>query len=258
VDCRCFDLVASGAEGQAPYKIEWDDGSANQSRRVCISSGATELDVTVVVQDAKGRRSAVRSTKLVADPTACATASPAPKLCITNPSFEGTPATNVAVPGLPNMFDAPPWSVCTNPMATNTPDIGDANLARSTGVPPPTHGATFLALAESEQVSQALCAPVNAGTDLAMQIDLLDLTATVMASTGPIALEIWGGLAADCTARELLWTSEPLPAGWKTYCAKLHPEQYMDQITLRAKSDTTNAGQSYMGMDHLVPVDSCP
>jgi hypothetical protein len=33
---------------------------------------------------------------------------------------------------------------------------------------------------------------------------------------------------------------------------------YLDQITLVAKSDVNNAGISYMGIDHIVPVDDCP
>jgi len=71
-------------------------------------------------------------------------------------------------------------------------------------------------------------------------------------------VEIWGGLAATCSQEQRLWASEPLPLTWQTYCAKLHPLQYTDQITLSAKTDGSLPTVTYLLVDNLVPVESCP
>jgi hypothetical protein len=259
-DCgQCFELVASGIGGSPPYDYEWDDGSGAERRRLCATSQAP-LWVSLTVIDATSARSSAYLARL--DPDAAAsclppTASkPIQRLCIQNPSFEGTPAANFGQPG---SFDAPPWSACSNPtIANNTPDIGDAQMAQAAGAPTPTDGNTMVALGENEQASQQLCQSMPGGTRSGLKVDLSRINLSGMTETEAIFLEVWGGIAADCTQRQLLWASEPLTPGWKTYCVPIEPVDFMDQITLRAGSDNTSVMLSYLIMDNLVPVDSCP
>jgi hypothetical protein len=257
-DCgRCFELIASGIGGTAPYRYEWDDGSQLERRSVCTSQASLSISLTVI--DAASVRSATSLAKLVSDADAGCTPPPAPtptqRLCIENPSFDGTPAANLGAPGT---FDAPPWSDCSNPALNNTPDIGDTASAQAAGAPLPTDGSSMVALGEGEQVSQPLCEAVRGGARLRIELDLtrLNLSGTMESET--IHLEIWGGIAADCTQHQLLWASEALSMGWKTYCVALEPVEYMDQITLRSVSDDSSVMLSYLLMDNLVPVDDCP
>jgi hypothetical protein len=266
VNCgKCFDVRATGSGGQAPYEFEWDDGTRRGSQRVCPSS--SDITVSVVAQDSAAARSdpqAVTLTPLAdagcPEPKPDITTPPA-LLCLENPSFEGPPVANL---GQPDAFEAEPWSACVSagmPSATlNTPDIANDTIPQNVVVAPKaTDGETYLALGEGEQVSQPFCNTIDANASLSLQLDLsgLDLTSG-LSLPEKVFLEIWGGLAVDCSQRELLWASPALEPGWKTFCVTLHPHSFMNQITLRANSDQGSAAPAYLLLDNLKPMDRCP
>lgn len=264
VDCgACFRVSVVGVGGQPPYAFEWEDQSRAAERQVCVTGTAASVELKVVAQDATSARSREYVAHLESDADAgCAPPlpdPPVPKLCLKNGSLEGTPTPNW---GQPQSFDAPPWTACTNPVvATNTPDIGNDTIDQMVAVvPKPTDGLTYLALGEDEQVSQTLCEAVPAGSELHMALDLsrINLGEGVVPETEAVFLEIWGGIAADCSQRELLWASGPLQVGWERRCATLMPHNYMDQLTLRANSDKTQLSPAYLIVDNMVPQSECP
>jgi hypothetical protein len=170
IDCgSCFDLVASGKGGVPPYQYEWEDGTHNERRRVCV--GSSELEVWVVAQDIAGARSNAYVTQLQTEfpDSTCPARRPASRMCLENPSFEGTAAINTG-----QMFAAMPWSDCTDPSnsTANTPDIANNNLDQVTMLAPvPTNGDTYLALSTGEQASQKLCEALNAGSKTSLVLD---------------------------------------------------------------------------------------
>lgn len=266
LDCgRCFALRAEGSGGTAPYAIEWGDGATGAERTVCVDDA--ELALTVIARDAAGARSPAQSIQLETSDSGCppptVPAQPAPDagLCLKNPSLEGTPAPNL---GQDQAFDAAPWSACINSasppaMQPNTPDIGNETVA-PLPVPSPSDGDTFLALGEGEQVSQALCSELAGGEAVHLALDLqsYDISGGAVPSNEQVFLEIWGGLAPDCSQRELLWASPALTAGWSRFCATLQPTSFTTQLTLRASSDMTSLMPAYLFVDNLEPVASCP
>jgi hypothetical protein len=263
-DCgRCFELLAQGSGGRPPYAFEWEDGSLREQRVVCVEDAGVEL--RVVAQDAIGSRSLPQIIQLdgpvAADcPQPLQPAEPpAPaKVCLENLSLEGVAAANF---GQDQAFDAAPWSACTNPVVTNTPDIGNETVAQTLGaIPAPTDGVTFLALGEGEQVSQAFCSPLPEDAPVSLELDLarLNIGAGLVPETEQVFLEIWGGLSVDCSRRELLWASPALDAGWKRYCITLRPRAFLTQLTLRANTDLTQPTPGYLLVDNLKPVDRCP
>jgi hypothetical protein len=188
------------------------------------------------------------------------TAAASPQLlCLQNPSFEGTPVANLGQPGA---FDAMPWSTCLNAsMSSNTsnmPTICDENVAQGVVMmPKATDGQTYLALGEGQQVSQAACSSIDSSAPLSLELDLsrVDIPQGIPEQ---VFLELWGGLAVDCSQRELLWASPALTVGWKHYCLTLHPHAFMDQLTLRSNSDMASAVVSYLIVDNLKAVETCP
>lgn len=261
IDCgRCFDLLAEGSGGSAPYTFLWEDGSLQSQRRVCLENAGTVL--TVIASDANDVRSETHVIRLAnahdagcPDPTPASDASVAAALCVENGSFEGTPAVNFGGEG---EFDAEPWDVCTNPVVTNTPDIGNESVAVGTTVPPPVHGETYMALGEGEQVSQALCEEIPVGAELHFELDLSRVDIGDVPLPESVFLEIYGGLSVDCIQRQLLWASPGLDTGWQRFCVTLRPQFFMNQLTLRASSDMTSLSPAYLLVDNLQPVDSCP
>lgn len=248
---RCFDLVAGAAGGAAPYAYLWEDGSRSPTRRVCMQSGQSR-DVSLVVEDASALRSAPRVTQLTAagDDVPCETAH---RLCIQNPSFEGTPALNLGL-----NFDAVPWTTCNNdPNVRNTPDIADDALASLGNAPTVLDGVTYLALGRGEQVSQALCEDLQPGMTVHVELSVAQADVTPGDGIG-IFLEVWGGLAATCSQQQLLWASPKLASSWTRYCMTLKPVAYMNQITLRAKTEVATLTPEYLVVDDLMPVDKCP
>jgi len=256
----CADLLVQGIGGEPPYSVEWGDGARMAERRICGDDLARPL--AVVIEDALGTRSAPHVTRLTIGDASCpvdAALPAAPLLCLGNPSFEGTPGFNS---GVPTMFDGAPWSVCTNPSVSNTPEIASDAIGQAivTPVPKATDGLTWLGLAEGEQVSQALCRGVPSGTTLSFRIDLsrIYVGANVVPDTEATFLEIWGGIAADCSARQLLWASPKLDTVWNTYCATVRAQQYFDNLVLVSRTDKSQAASTYLIADNIVPVESCP
>jgi hypothetical protein len=254
VDCgSCFDVTARGNGGVPPYRYEWEDGSSERARRVCV--GALEQVVSVTVEDANGERSMARAANLqttAAD--ACPATAPVSTLCLTNPSFEGTANVNTG-----QVFDAVPWSACVDPSApfANTPDIASDTIDPVSGIAPPAaEGTTYLAMTAGEQASQSLCEvlPASAETHLRLDAMRFDLG-------GPdVYLQIWSSDAASCTQREQLWTSPALQTTWQSYCVTLAPTVSANQLTLRAATQMPVPGlmTTYLAVDNLVPVDACP
>jgi hypothetical protein len=70
-------------------------------------------------------------------------------------------------------------------------------------------------------------------------------------------LQIWGGSSLDCSQREVLWASPALSTNWTTFCVPLHPNEFMDLITLRAES-RPDIVINYLAVDNLEAVDACP
>jgi len=255
VGCEgCFELRGEAEGGRSPYRFRWEDGSEGGRRRVCPPANGKGRTVELVVIDADGVLSSPQATRLEF-PEADCDPPPSP-LCLLNPSFEGTPQFN---DGGKDKFDAIGWSQCTNPDETNTPEIGNNSISQPVAdVPDTTDGETFLGLAEGEQVSQTLCEPLESGSERFVRIDLQRIYLGVPPDTEFPFLEIWGGVAADCSQRELLWVSEPVKDDWGTYCATLRPHGYTNLLTLRAGADGSNPTASYMAADNMVPVESCP
>ncbi len=267
----CFELNAEGSGGAPPYDFRWDDGSLGARRVVCVEGDA--LSVSVVARDATSAESAPHGLRLerssastcsdAMPPTAAGdggigmSPEPAPLLCLQNSGFEGTPTTNF---GVPELFDAVPWTTCTNPAATNTPAIVNATVGEMFAeLPAATEGTTYLALAEKEQASQALCSAVPDDAALSVELDLSRVDAAGLTDPAePVFLEMWGGLAVDCSQRELLWASGALEVGWKHFCITLRPRSFVTQLTLRANSDNRAPSPVYLLVDNLRPVDRCP
>lgn len=260
LDCgRCFDLFAEGSGGLPPYTFRWEDGSLQSQRRVCVENAGTVLRITA--RDATNTESETHTIRLArvedggCPDDAQGDASVAAELCLENPSFEGTPIANLGNPG---EFDAEPWSACTNPVVANTPDIGNPAVSVGTTVPPPVDGETYIALGEGEQVSQTLCSEVPLGAELSFEVDLARIDVGDVPLAENVFLEAWGGLSVDCSQRQLLWASPALNTGWKRFCVTLRPQFFMNRLTFRSNSDMTSIGLSYLIMDNLQPVDSCP
>jgi len=261
-DCSdCAELRVDGVGGQPPYHVEWGDGSRSLKRQLCGDELA--LPQSVVVTDAVGTPSPPHTTKLSLGASGCSVEQEPPVvasalLCLQNPSFEGTPSFNS---GVPTMFDALPWSVCTNPSVANTPVIANESVGQGivSPIPQPTDGLTWLGLAEDEQVSQPLCRAMSAGSELSFQIDLrhLYVGANVVPDTEASFLEIWGGNASDCARGQLLWASPKLASDWKTFCVTVRAEQSFDNLILVSQSDKSQAATTYLVVDNIVPVESC-
>jgi hypothetical protein len=175
-------------------------------------------------------------------------------LCISNPSFEGTPGID-----LTTNFDAAPWVACD----LEGPDVWNAAQGSSLFLPtlPPTDGATYarfgfpgaLGQTTGESASEPLCAPLHPGTAYALKVDLAFFPTQ---TTSPITFEIWGG-STSCSNGELLWTSPTGAPAWKTYCAMLAPTKETTYLTLRANAASVDS-DGIVAADHLVPVARCP
>ncbi|MDB4988622.1 MAG: hypothetical protein JWN04_3800 [Myxococcaceae bacterium] len=250
----CFELLAQGVGGRGPYSFEWEDGLRAAARTVC--PGASGTPISVVAQDADGLRSDAHIALLESSDASCPL--PPPQLCLQNPSFEGTPTVNTGSAG---EFDALPWSACSNPSMTNVPDVVNDTIPQTlAAVPKASDGMTFLGLPEGQQASQRLCESIEGGSTVSLQLDAsrIYIGGDVVPDTELAFLELWGGVASACSQRELLWASPPLSRSWQTYCVELRPQQFTDNLTLRANSNGALPTLIYVIVDHLVPVSRCP
>ena len=265
LDCgRCFELQAQGSGGQPPYRFEWEDGSSDAERRVCVDGPDAAL--SVVAHDASDTLSIRQTISLAGADADCAQpdasdsatdAGTTSVLCLENPSFEGAP-TDFFVAG--GAFDADPWTACTNPTTTNMPMIGNDVTSQTGTVPPPTDGDTYLGLGEGQQVSQQLCRDVRGGETVHLALDLarVQLGGDLVPQTEKVFLQIYGGLSVDCSQNELLWASSELKPDWQHFCVSLKPQAYTTQITLRGGSDMSLPSPAYLLVDNLQPVERCP
>lgn len=248
----CVELTAAGSRGTPPYRFEWDDGSTEAHRSVCAP--VSQDTFTVIARDARGRSSAPHPLRVDLRDKVC----PQPKvLCLENPSFEGTPQLNTG-----GVFDARPWSDCTNPARPNLPNVTNDTIQQwVTKLPDPTNGETYLALQEAMQVSQPLCAPIASGEQRAFRIDArkLDISSATLDNSEQIFLSVWGGESASCATQNLLWASPALgSAGWQSFCVTIAPSQYVDRLILKAITDQSQLATSVLIADNIVPVPSCP
>jgi hypothetical protein len=124
-----------------------------------------------------------------------------------------------------------------------------------TGIAPaPTDGMTYVAMSTGEQVSQKLCQSLTAANKASVKLDVVRMDI----GNADMFLQIWGGSAADCSSRQLLWVSPALNTMWTTYCVTLAPGEFMDMLTLRADTPVPGLVVSYLAVDNLQPVDACP
>jgi hypothetical protein len=253
VECPCFELSALPEGGEPPYTVSWSTGESGPTVRVCVADVARAISASVV----DAAQNSAASSGVLLDPPESGPCPPQPaRMCLENPSLEGTPAANV---GLTPQFDLPSWSDCTNPAAANTPDVSNNTIKQDfTVLPDPSDGTTFVALGEGEQITQTLCAPLTARSRVFLKLDLARIDLALTPTTERVFLEIWGGIAADCSRRQLLWASPALSTGFSTFCATLDTTAYLDAITLRGGADQSQLSPGYLLVDHLVPVDSCP
>lgn len=243
----CYDLRIEADGGRGPYAYQWHDGVPDPGRQLCVDGGPMRVAATVV--DARGAQGSA-ALDLTAGDAGCP---PRAELCLTNPSFEGTPAYNGVVSPA---FDCVPWLTCSKQNPGNSPDVVNSTIQQFVEVPAPSDGITYLGLAEQEQVSQLLCAPLAGGSSVSLELDIARFVFSGV--TELPYLEIWGGVAADCSQRQLLWASPPLGEGFSTHCATLKPSQFTDQLTLRAGIGDNDTTVAYLLVDHLRPVESCP
>jgi len=163
-------------------------------------------------------------------------------LCIENASIEG-----VAFLGNPAG-----WTSCKG-----TPDVSPAiaGLAAS-------NGATYLAMIASdsdltaESTQPTLCAPLTAGTQVALEIDLT--LSAVFGPFGAAVLQIWGA-RSPCTPDELLWSSPAVRQfdAWQTYCATLTPADSYPYLMFVPTPEIAGANGGYLLLDNLRPAENC-
>src|SRR6185312_6518833 len=211
-----------------------------------------------------GRPPETAQTRLTADVIACpdgGARDAGTALCVANPSFEGTPG--------PGASNAPPWAGCATPI-TDRDAIWSASQSlpgQTWSSPEPTDGKTCLLMVTNggaglQATSEALCAPLHAGTTYSLEVDLASPSNTDgglnTAGAVPASLQIFGG-STSCSQADLLWTSSAAPPTWTTFCASFTPSQDATYLTLAvtAPPDARN-DPGYLYVDHVVPVASCP
>ncbi len=257
---KCPTVEAVGTGGNPPYTFAWSDGLTSATREVCPAS-TTRYHVTVTDTAMTGEfatPAASAQASLTADVLACpdggagsADAGPSGELCLSDPSLEGTAAATI------EQIDAGPWTSCLLGLAY----ANIWNASEADGIAP-SDGNTYLRLgsvgAQSRvsSASEALCAPMHAGTTYSVTVDMAYESQD---STSPSSLQIWGA-ASSCALGELLWSSPPVTSTtWKTYCATLTPRQDTPYLTLAAAVPSSLLGNtSGLYVDHLVPVARCP
>jgi hypothetical protein len=268
----CEDLQAVAQGGSPPYTYAWSDGASGASRHLCPAASTTTLTVTVTDAGVSGgefARQPITTTGTlqihVASCSDAASDAGAAPVCLTNPSFEGTPTSD---PISSTAQSVPSWTICGPAVSppVNLWNASETLPGQSTPSLAPTDGKTYLAIASctspgciqigsqgDEILSQPLCATLHAGTTYALQMDLYSAPSQSMYQFDPASLAIWGG-TTECGVDELLWTSPITGSSWKTYCATLTPTHDYAYITMEPH---LASGLAYLGVDHLVPVAGC-
>jgi hypothetical protein len=239
---ECADVVAVATGGHPPYSFEWEDGSTSAARRVCPTAD-TSYRVSATDTGIPGGEVPVppktASAALTADVLDCPPDGGVPDggsgtLCLTNPSFEGTPGICEVVG-----VSAAPWQNCDVP---GCPDIWDERQSWN-GAPPggprATDGLTYLELFATntiivarESAGQELCAPLTAGTRYSFTLDL-SFRPEGSSAQAAGGLEVWGA-AARCGEEQLLWRSPPATRDWQTHCVSFVADRELRHLKLRA------------------------
>ena len=255
----CADVKAVVTGGRPPYSFRWEDGSTSDARHVCPTA-STAYAVTVTDTGSSGEFAQAPQTTqaaLTARVLACPDAGPladdggltdggAPAVCLTNPSFEGTPQVDVPIV-------AAPWQTCDN-----LPDVLDGKAG---GIAlQPSDGKSYLDLqyypdstsSPSESVGEPLCAPMRAGTTVHVAIDV------AAQDTSLFSVQFFGA-ATLCGDDQLLGETPAVAetTTWTPRCATLHAQTDVAFLKVRLGN-----GQSTLGImgfiDNLRPVASCP
>jgi hypothetical protein len=180
---------------------------------------------------------------------------PTEGLCLSNPSFEGTPTAQFDTD-----IGAPPWTGCVETPFNSSGLVAGNTTSVLGDFPPATDGQTYLSLDavavfnSAGSVSEALCAPMHAGTTYSLDVDLFSVEN--LGGQSPAFLQILGSTGA-CSPAKVFWSSPLAGPTWHTYCATFTPTEDTTYLALSAgEADAGPAGE--LLVDHLVPVSSCP
>jgi hypothetical protein len=255
---NCVTVQAVGTGGNPPYMYAWENGSTSATRTVCPTSGTTySVKVTDTGQAGEVPRPAeTAGASVTADVLAChdggVTGADGGLLCITNPSFAGTPSVSVQAGA-----GAPPWASCAGFSAGTVP----ASVSNAAGLPPDSDGGDCLYFYDSPvpagtpAVGEALCAPMRAGVSYSMTVDL-----AYVASGGPPepppSLQIIG-TTAPCAAGHVLWSSPGAGPTWMRYCATFTPPEDLAYIGL-SQTNPMDGGLAQLLVANIIPVTACP
>lgn len=248
----CADVTAVASGGKEPYSFVWEDGSTSAERRLCPGASTT---YEVIATDAGVTGGEFRRDPLQARATVRAELQrcipdggppPAQKLCLSNPSFEGT-AVITEFGG----FTAPPWSICDPP---GSPDIRSATQGWSVPGPEPAEGASYLNLLWwrelwIETVAEPLCEPMMAGKTYSFEVDVAWQGWIEGVTNGQV--EFWASHAL-CGEDQLLWKSPVADSAWKRHCVTFTAEEAYGFIQLRPATLRTG-----VIVDNIVPVEKC-
>lgn len=248
----CFAVSAAGPDPQVAYTFLWDDGSTAANRRIC-SDEHPPHSVTLRDPNTLACASAIVGPLPFVDLCGVDAGPPVAPLCLSNGSFEAQGAGGGTT--LSSDLDAAPWQVCGEP--PNFAQLVDSNMVSLFTLPQPTEGQTYLTLSADDQVSQALCAPLGAGTSFSFRFDLAHNDVAQDGMISPV-LEVWGGPAATCEPAELLWSSPALAtSGWRSFCGTAKLQKPMASITLLAKTSAVLPSPYEVLVDNLRAVASC-
>jgi len=258
-DCADVEAVASG--GNPPYELEWEDGSTDAKRRVCldasrtlsVSATDTSIDAEEFRYDAQTVTTNVTATVLDCSDGGAPPDEPQPPLCLENPGFEGERGEGNAPTD---------WTVCVA-----SPDIAPAPGDSLTAFEGDDHVGlqTLFATDASESIGQTLCEPVRAGTAYAFRIAFANSTDGSGLFPGQFVdayVDLWAG-DAPCAMDELLWTSEKIVGTqWSEQCVTFTPAGDHDHVRLVPRQQSSTPSLSayiYVdGMRKLGPGETCP